>query len=156
MLQLGQQNIFKGDNNMKKSLFILALTGALLGGCTALEKTNEAAEKVSSVTKTAQTMLDINSIKGVEYTLENSDITITFDSNKVYGFSGVNRYFGGVQVEGDKITISNIASTMMAGPQSKMTEESEYLKTLALVNKMTIEENGITLTGEKVLKFIKK
>ena len=30
---------------MKKSLFILALTGALLGGCTALEKTNEAAEK---------------------------------------------------------------------------------------------------------------
>lgn len=142
---------------MKKSLFILAITGALLGGCTALDKTNEAAEKVSTVTKTAQVMLDINSIKGVEYTLENSDITITFDNNKVYGFSGVNRYFGGVKIDGDKITIENVASTMMAGPQSKMTEESEYLKTLATVNKMMIDNNSIVLFGtEKTLKFIKK
>ena len=142
---------------MKKSLLILAMAATLLGGCTALENTNEAAEKVSTVTKTAQTMLDINSIKGVEYTLENSDITITFDTNKVYGFSGVNRYFGGVEIQGDTITIGNLASTMMAGPKEKMEEESNYLKTLSSVNKMAIENNQIILSGtEKTLKFIKK
>ena len=50
---------------MKKSLIILTLAGALLGGCTALEKTSETAEKVNNVTQTAQTMLNINSISGV-------------------------------------------------------------------------------------------
>lgn len=142
---------------MKKSLLILTLAGALLGGCTALEKTSETADKASTVTKTAQTMIDINSIKGVEYTLENSDITIAFDNNKIYGFSGVNRYFGGLQVEGDTITITNIASTMMAGPQDKMNEETEYLKALGTVNKIVIEENTVILSGtEATLKFMKK
>lgn len=142
---------------MKKSLIILTLAGALLGGCTALEKTSETAEKVNNVTQTAQTMLNINSISGVEYTLENSDITITFDNTKIYGFSGVNRYFGTVKVQGNNITIENVASTMMAGPQNKMEEESNYLKALAEMTSMTIGDKTITLTGNgKTLKFFTK
>lgn len=142
---------------MKKALFILAASSLLLVGCTALDKTTEVAEKVSTTTKTAQTYLDINSIKGKEFTLENSDITISFDTNKVYGFSGVNRYFGGVDIQGDKVTFTNLASTMMAGPQDKMTAESEYLKTLNEMNTMSIQGNTITLTGNnKTLKFIGK
>ncbi len=142
---------------MKKSLIILTMAGALLGGCTALEKTGETAEKVATVTQTAQTMLNINSISGVEYTLENSDITIIFDNNKFYGFSGVNRYFGAVKVEGNNITIENVASTMMAGPQDKMEEESNYLKSLAEMKTITIEEKSVTLTGNgKTLKFFTK
>lgn len=142
---------------MKKSLIILTLAGALLGGCTALEKTSETAEKVNIVTQTAQTMLNINSISGVEYTLENSDITITFDNTKIYGFSGVNRYFGAVKVQGNNITIENVASTMMAGPQNKMEEESNYLKALSEMTSMTIGDKTITLTGNgKTLKFFTK
>lgn len=142
---------------MKKTFMILTLTGALLGGCTALDKTNEAAEKVSNATQTAQTMLNINSISGKEFTLENSDITITFDNNKIYGFSGVNRYFGAVKVTGNKITIENIASTMMAGLPSKMEEESNYLATLAEMDTIAVEENVLTLTGNgKTLKFLGK
>lgn len=142
---------------MKKSLIILTLAGALLGGCTALEKTSETAEKVNNVTQTAQTMLNINSISGVEYTLENSDITITFDNTKIYGFSGVNRYFGAAKVQGNNITIENVASTMMAGPQNKMEEESNYLKALAEMTSMTIGDKTITLTGNgKTLKFFTK
>lgn len=137
---------------MKKSLIILTLTGALLGGCTAMEKT----EKNTTPVATVQT-LDISSISGKEYTLENSDITIIFDNNKIYGFSGVNRYFGAIKVEGTTITIGNVASTMMAGLPSKMEEESNYLKTLAEMNSMSIEDNSITLTGNgKTLKFFTK
>lgn len=142
---------------MKKSMMILTLAGLLLGGCTALEKTNETVEKVGTVTQTAQTILDINSIKGKEFTLENSDATITFDNTKVYGFAGVNRYFGSLKVEGSKITIENVASTMMAGPQAKMEQEFKYLKDLAEMNSMKIEGNVITLTGNgKTLRFLGK
>ena len=142
---------------MKRSLLILTLTGLLLGGCTALEKTSETAEKVATVSKSAQTMLDLNSIKELEYTLEGSDITIVFANNKVYGFSGVNRYFGAVKVDGNNIMITDVASTMMAGPKDKMDEEMEYLKGLSEVNGLTIEENSIVLTGNnKNFKFIKK
>ncbi len=142
---------------MRKSLLLIALVGALLSGCTALDKTSETADKVSTMSKTAQTILDMNSIKGVEYTLEGSDITVVFNSGKIYGFSGVNRYFGVVEIEGDKIIIDNIASTMMAGEPAKMEREMEYLKKLANVNKILIENNSILLFGtEKPLKFIKK
>lgn len=142
---------------MKKSLIILTLAGALLGGCSALEKTSETAEKVSNATQAAQSLLNINSISGTEYTLENSDITITFDNTKVYGFSGVNRYFGAVKVQGNTITFENVASTLMAGPQDKMEEESNYLKTLSEMNSMVIGDKTITLTGNgKTLKFFAK
>lgn len=142
---------------MKKTVVMLTMLGLALGGCTALEKTNEAVEKVGTVTQTVQTMLDINSIKGQEFTLENSDITISFDNTRVYGFSGVNRYFGGLTVQGSSIVIENIASTMMAGPQDKMEEEASYLKTLAEMTYMRIEGKSVILTGNgKTLKFLGK
>ncbi len=138
---------------MKKSLIILTLAGALLGGCTALEKTSNT-EKVDTLK--VEKVIDMKAIEGVEYTLENSDVTIVFDNNKVYGFSGVNRYFGMAQVEGDNLKITNVASTMMAGPQSKMEAETEYLKTLSGVEKISVEKNTIILSGNnKVLKFVK-
>lgn len=142
---------------MKKNLVILTLAGALLGGCSALEKTNAAAEKVANVTQSTQTYVDINSVSGKEFTLENADITITFETAKVYGFSGVNRYFGSIKVDGNKIAIENVASTMMAGTPAKMEEESNYLKALAEVNSISIDGNTVTLSGNgKTLKFLGK
>ncbi len=46
---------------------------------------------------------------------------------------------------------------MMAGPQNKMEEESNYLKALAEMTSMTIGDKTITLTGNgKTLKFFTK
>ena len=46
---------------------------------------------------------------------------------------------------------------MMAGPQNKMEEESNYLKALAEMTSMTIGDKTITLTGTgKTLKFFTK
>lgn len=137
---------------MKKIIFTLVLTGALLGGCTTMDKV----EKVST-TEVVQVTLDVDSIKGKEYVLENSDITINFENDKIYGFSGVNRYFGGMKVVGDKVELTNIASTMMAGPQNKMNEESEFLRKLNNVKTMKIEGNTVILMTEtEILKFITK
>ena len=65
-----------------------------------------------------------------------SDIqaTLTFDAQaqRVFGFSGVNRFFGPYNLDASKkeIQLGPLASTMMAGPEEAMTFESDFLKKL--------------------------
>ena len=57
-------------------------------------------------------------------------ITLGFDAteNRVYGSSGVNRYFGSYTQNGTELQFAPLASTMMAGPQKAMEAEQAYLK----------------------------
>ena len=73
-------------------------------------------------------------------------ITIAFDDGKVFGFSGVNRYFGGAVINGEDLDVSNVASTMMAGPQDKMAAEMEYLQLLSEADKIQMEDNKVIIT----------
>ena len=63
------------------------------------------------------------SLKGKEFiyqkTAPSSEITLGFDTqgNRVYGSSGVNRYFGNYTQKGNQLQFGPLASTMMAGPQ---------------------------------------
>ena len=88
-----------------------------------------------------------------------TDITLTFsDDGRVFGFSGVNRYFAGYKLENDnKLELSPIGSTMMAGPAEKMDLERNYLNLLSMVNKIKVCKNKITLVlnNNQLLKFVK-
>ena len=72
-------------------------------------------------------------------------ITIAFSKDGFFGFSGVNRYFAGYKIEGDKITFSPIGSTMMAGPQERMEAERQYFELLNKVNGIEVYKNKIVL-----------
>lgn len=73
-------------------------------------------------------------------------ITIEFDDTKIYGYSGVNRYFAGYKVENmNDIQFSPIGSTMMAGPEKDMKMESEYLNLLNNVNKVEVYQGRLIL-----------
>lgn len=130
---------------MKKILFLTALL--VLGiGCnsTYVRNENVGVEKIEKV-------------YSKEYTLENSEITMTLEKDKIYGFAGVNRYFGSAIIDGDNISIENIATTLMMGDEKTMAEEAEYLRNLSMVDKIYVNENEITLTnGAITLKFKKK
>lgn len=119
---------------MYKKLMTLIAAGTLLVGCSSVEE-----KKVAVVEKEPQ-----------EYHLtnkyQNADITIAFDDGKVFGFSGVNRYFGGAVINGEDLDISNVASTMMAGPQDKMAAEMEYLQLLSEADKIKMEDNKVIIT----------
>lgn len=118
---------------MYKKLMTLIAAGTLLVGCSSVEE-----KKVAVAEKEPQ-----------EYHLtnkyQNADITIAFDDGKVFGFSGVNRYFGGVSIDGENINIGNVASTMMAGPQDKMDAEMNYLQLLSDAKKIKMEDNKIII-----------
>ena len=132
---------FERRDSMKKTAILLGMA-LFIFGCTGfggnVKNSNE----------------DISKIYSKEYVLENSKITINFEKDRVYGFSGVNRYFGTFTADKDQIKIGNLGSTLMMGDIKDMEMESQYLKSLSQVNKIIIDGNTVTLTdGQVILKF---
>ena len=60
----------------------------------------------------------------------NKNVTIGFKENRVFGYSGINRYFGTYQISGDKIKFSDFGVTKMAGKEEDMIQELKYLTNL--------------------------
>ncbi len=100
----------------------------------------------------------VHTLKGKEFVLNNSNITISFDEseNKFYG-KAVNNYFGEYTKNGDNISLNLQGSTMMMGPEDEMMAETKYFNDLNQITTYKIEGNTLTLKGDKVdLIFIKK
>jgi putative lipoprotein len=73
------------------------------------------------------------------------------------GSGGVNRLMGGYTLTGDALTLSNAASTMMAGPPEAMAQEQAILAVLPLVRGFRITGNDLTLVdaaGAAVLQAV--
>lgn len=105
--------------------------------------------------------LDFSTVLNKEYSYIKDNIkttiTIEFDETKVYGYSGVNRYFAGYKVENSNdIQFSPIGSTMMTGPVKDVKMEIEYLALLNNVNKVEVYQDELILKtmDNQVLKFI--
>lgn len=63
--------------------------------------------------------------------IEGSEITLTFDEEGgIAGSAGVNRYFASYETDGDALSFGLAGSTMMAGPEDAMMQETTYLKLL--------------------------
>lgn len=100
-------------------------------------------------------------IKGNIYLLtdapENMEITLGFDQNESRFFGrAVNNYFGSYKLEGNTIKFSAIGSTMMAAPEPMMRAETEYFNTLSGIDKISLQKDTLTLSGNgKTLVFRK-
>ncbi|MBW5410918.1 META domain-containing protein, partial [Brachyspira hampsonii] len=95
--------------------------------------------------------LNYNDLYGREFILENKypeiGITIAFDTNKVYGFSGVNRYFGAYTLtNGNIINIDSLGSTMMTGPEDNMKAEQEFTKLLSEASDIRLSITNLEIT----------
>jgi heat shock protein HslJ len=118
-----------------KKIILLGTLALSLVGCSAVSKK------------------DPVKLNGKEFQLVNiypeAEITLGFDDNRFYGFSGINRYFGEYQVgPGDEIKLINPAGTKMAGPQELMITEDEYMKTLIGAKKVQLSNKVLTITTE--------
>ncbi|MEJ2112664.1 MAG: META domain-containing protein [Flavobacteriaceae bacterium] len=84
----------------------------------------------------------------------NHKLTISFDGkkNQVSGFSGCNRFSGSYINEGNNISLSSMAVTRMACMGNANTIETHFLKLLQDTNKVTLENEELTLyNNENVL-----
>ena len=84
---------------------------------------------------------------------KNTEITITFSGNRFSGFAGVNNYFGIIEINDNKIVITDIGRTRMGGPANIMKIEEDYIKSLQASNKLSVSNKELRI-GD--LKFIEK
>lgn len=64
------------------------------------------------------------------------------------GFSGVNRYFGGYEKDGDKLKFGAIAGTKMAGPPEAMQAERAFHSMLVSVSQWQLADGALALLSE--------
>lgn len=94
---------------------------------------------------------------GKEYKLKDNSQTVIFEKGDIYGFAGVNNYFGKCEIKGTTIKVKNLGSTMMAGPEDDMKKETNFIDDLAGATRIYTENNKLFITGKDIeLEFIKK
>lgn len=142
-------------------LFFCTFTAFFIFSCSTVEKTT-ATTTQKDVSKDISIGKDISvdDLNGKEFMLDNvykdMKITIGFQKDRVYGFSGVNRYMAGYKLNGSNISLTASASTMMAGPERSMKAEDAYLKLLNGANTIALNNNILTMKTKSGAQLIYK
>lgn len=88
-----------------------------------------------------------------------TEITATWAEGQVTGRAGCNSYFGGYELDGERLTVDAIGATEMfcAAPEGVMEQEQAYLKALGRAAGYRIQEDRLTVLGEggeRLLEFV--
>lgn len=89
-------------------------------------------------------------------TLATTEIDATFAEGEVVGTGGCNSYRGTYEVDGDSLSFSPLASTMMACEQSIMDQETAFHAAMNAVVTYEIDNDSLVLkneAGDTVLVF---
>jgi uncharacterized lipoprotein YbaY len=82
--------------------------------------------------------------------------TITFGTDgQVSGSGGVNRFFGGYRVAGDRIEFGQLGSTLMAGPPEAMEQEQRFLAGLGGTQPYVVDGDVLTI-GSAILRRVEQ
>ena len=128
---------------MKKIAILMTIVISLLG-CTNLQgKKQDPSQNVNTVLEVAN----------VEYNLvnifPNQGLTVGFDeAGRIFGYSGLNRFFGKAEIKDGGLKIDPLASTRMGGAREALIREDQYLSLLKSMTKITMENNQLILTNE--------
>lgn len=134
---------------MKKILILSTLVLALTA-CTTAEISDKISSLKSEVSKVTDTILpnlkqELNGrefkILGDEY---NKEVSIGFEGNRFFGYSGINRYFGQYEINGGKLVIEDMGTTKMGGIEQDMILELKFLTILK-------DNKSIKLEGDKLI-----
>jgi len=88
-----------------------------------------------------------------------AQVTLTFRSIQMSfdGFGGVNYFGGDYEVDGDKLTITNLISTLLGGQEPLRGQEITYFRILQAAQTYQIVGEMLTITGtEGILVFTKE
>lgn len=90
----------------------------------------------------------------VEYTLTNifpgQGLTVGFDeAGRIFGYSGLNRFFGKAEIKDGAIKVEPLASTRMGGSREALIREDQYLTLLKSMTKIEKKGKELILSNEK-------
>lgn len=130
--------IYNGVQSMKKFIIaLLTLSSLMLISCS---KTDNLENTLSQINQKTFVMAS---------PYKNTEISITFNNDKISGYSGVNRYMGSFEIvnkgkPNEYIAFGDVASTKMAGPKENMDIEKDFYDNLKA-------SKSIKLKGDKLL-----
>ena len=146
-----------------KKLLILRITAVALTACTEVNVPFLSSTKTeSSSSSSAPVFASLKEqLNGREFVIVtegyNKKTSIGFQGDRVYGFSGINRYFGNYQISGGKFIFSDFGLTQMAGSEEEMTKELQFLDLLRKNKSIKLSGDTLTLVStEGILFFFKK
>lgn len=129
---------------MKRVMMLITMVISLVG-CTTLQET-----KVDS----PQVVESITEVTNIEYNLINifpgQGLTVGFDeAGRIFGYSGLNRYFGKVDIKDGRIVVDPLASTKMSGSREALIREDQFLSLLKSMTKISKNGDNLILTNVK-------
>ena len=131
---------------MKKYLITLLIICLTISACTAKNE-GSAASLIGSWKLTSFSRADV-----LTPAVTDTEAGLTFkDDGSVTGNSGCNGLGGSYTVEDDKITFSEITSTLMACDDPRMAQEGAVHQVLTDTATFKIEGNTLTLTNNDVV-----
>jgi heat shock protein HslJ len=141
---------------MKISIFILLLSSLIIAGCRSSQKTaiTQPTPANKQNTELLETRWELTELMGKTITSSNHserpiNIVLKKEGDKVQGFSGCNTILGKYELkEGNRITFSAMASTLMACPD--LETETEFNKMLESVDNYSISGNVLSLSKAKM------
>ena len=148
---------------MKKFL-ILGLITVALTACTDVQVPFMSSAKTESSSSTSSSTPVFASLKeqlnGREFMIVtdgyNKQVSIGFKGDRVYGFSGINRYFGNYQISGGKFVFDDFGLTQMAGSEEEMTKELQFLDLLRKNKSIKLSGDTLTLLSTEGIELVFK
>jgi heat shock protein HslJ len=133
---------------MRKTLIAAAIIAVLLVACA------DPGEEGAADPTTESWVLQAGTLDGADIPIvDGYPITLVFDQPEgmAGGKSACNQWFGPYTLEGNELTFSGIAGTLMAcTDEGVMDSETAFLTAMELVEIYTMEGNELNLTGEGV------
>jgi heat shock protein HslJ len=77
-----------------------------------------------------------------------SGVTVRFDGGRVHGFGGCNQLMGSYALEGERVTLTALAGTMMACPPPQMAIETAFKRAFTGTLRFSIAANRLTFSAE--------
>ena len=71
-----------------------------------------------------------------------TELTAEFSDGRLSGSGGCNRFMGGYQTQGEKLSIEPLASTFMACEAAAMNQETQYLRALEAAQRYELDNQG--------------
>ena len=145
-----------------KKLLILGITAVALTACTEVNVPFLSSTKTeSSSSSSAPVFASLKEqLNGREFMIVtdgyNKQVSIGFKGDRVYGFSGINRYFGNYQISGGKFVFDDFGLTQMAGSEEEMTKELQFLDLLRKNKSIKLSGDTLTLLSTEGIELVFK
>ena len=134
-------------------ILVLGILAVSIAGCVGTDTT-----PTSGLEDTTWRLESYGEQGNLQSVLDGTEITATFESTKgqVRGSAGCNTYFAEYKVNGNKLSIFQMAYTEMAclEPEGILQQEQEYLQTLLAAEDYQVEDVKLQINcGDQILVY---